>query len=502
MPPRRAGAGLGLLALLVALLPVLTPAGAEAAEPKKPRPQLSIGSASVLERDSGGLVATFKISLGKGNGKNVSVRWATVDGTAKAPGDFTASSGTLTFKGPRKSQTRTVRVAIRGDDVVEPTETFRVVLSKPVGARVTRAAGTGTIRNDDSVPPTPQHTLSVTTVGTGTVTSSPAGISCGSVCSTKLDDGTLVTLTASPATGYRFTGWSGDCAGTTCALTMDGDRSVAATFEAIPAHALSVIRSGAGSGLVSSTPTGIDCGSTCSASYQEGAVVRLTATPDSQSFFEGWSGGGCTGVSYCDVTVAAATTVTASFAQASFLLSVVKDGAGDGFVYSDPIGATDIFCGIQCSKAYVAGSVVVLKAEGNDNTSVFTGWSGGGCSGTGTCVVTMSQATTVTATFTRYYGFSVTMGGVGAGTVTSDNGLISCTKTPVVPQTGVCGGTFPAGTTFTLTATAAAGNTFAGWTGACSGTGSCTVTLDNALKSVQAVFLPLGGRPSSAPTTS
>jgi hypothetical protein len=79
----------------------------------------------------------------------------------------------------------------------------------------------------------PQHTLTVTKGGTGsgTVTSSPAGISCGSSCSASFDYNTLVSLSVSAGTGSSFTGWSGACAGTgTCQVTMDGAKGVTATF--------------------------------------------------------------------------------------------------------------------------------------------------------------------------------------------------------------------------------------------------------------------------------
>ena len=82
--------------------------------------------------------------------------------------------------------------------------------------------------------PTSQ-TLTVTKAGTGsgTVTSSPAGINCGSDCSESYASGTNVTLTAAPGAGSTFAGWSGACSGTgSCAVTMSAARSVTATFNA------------------------------------------------------------------------------------------------------------------------------------------------------------------------------------------------------------------------------------------------------------------------------
>jgi hypothetical protein len=64
------------------------------------------------------------------------------------------------------------------------------------------------------------------------VTSSPAGISCGSTCSTLFNSGTSVTLTAKAVGKTQFTGWSGACTGTgACVVPMDADKAVTATFE-------------------------------------------------------------------------------------------------------------------------------------------------------------------------------------------------------------------------------------------------------------------------------
>jgi hypothetical protein len=76
--------------------------------------------------------------------------------------------------------------------------------------------------------------------GAGTVTSSPAGISCGSTCSGQFDDGSTVTLSAAASGQSRFAGWSGDCSGAgTCVVSMTGNHSVTATFSAPPLTPLS-----------------------------------------------------------------------------------------------------------------------------------------------------------------------------------------------------------------------------------------------------------------------
>jgi hypothetical protein len=76
------------------------------------------------------------------------------------------------------------------------------------------------------------HLLSVTNSGGGTVAGSAGGIDCGAVCSAALPNGTPVSLTATPKRGFAFAGFSGACAGPACALTLDADKAVTATFAA------------------------------------------------------------------------------------------------------------------------------------------------------------------------------------------------------------------------------------------------------------------------------
>jgi len=150
--------------------------------------------------------------------------------------------------------------------------------------------------------------------GSGTVTSTPAGITCGTSCSGNYASGTAVTLTATAAAGSTFSGWTGGgCAGTgSCVVTVTATTTVTATFDA-PTLALTVTKAGTGSGTVTSTPAGITCGPSCSASYPNGTAVTLTASSATGSSFTGWSGGGCSGKGSCTVTISAGTTVTANF---------------------------------------------------------------------------------------------------------------------------------------------------------------------------------------------
>ncbi|MDX6480556.1 MAG: trimeric autotransporter adhesin [Gaiellaceae bacterium] len=228
--------------------------------------------------------------------------------------------------------------------------------------------------------------------GSGTVSSNPAGISCGSTCSTTFNYGATVILTASPATGSVFVGWTGACTGTgTCAVTMNQAQSVSATLNLMP-ELLTVRAGGNGSGSVTSKPDAISCGSACSSSFAYGTKVTLTATPGTGSRFAGWTGA-CTGTSTCTVTMSQARSATATFTLILETLAVHRFGTGR--VASTTPG---ISCGSTCSHGFSYGTQVTLTAAPATG-SRFSGWSGA-CVGTGsTCTVTMTQAQSVTATF-------------------------------------------------------------------------------------------------------
>jgi chitinase len=113
-------------------------------------PTLSIGDATVNpEGNSGTTNATFTVTLSSASLSVVTVNYATSNGTATAPGDYTAASGTLTFSPGDTS--KTVTVAVVGDTVPEPDETFTVGLSTPSGATIADGSGLGTIVDDDQL---------------------------------------------------------------------------------------------------------------------------------------------------------------------------------------------------------------------------------------------------------------------------------------------------------------------------------------------------------------
>jgi hypothetical protein len=322
-------------------------------------------------------------------------------------------------------------------------------------------------------------TLSVTASGggSGVVTSGPGGISCGTECSAEYPGGTAVTLTATPADGSIFSGWSGACVGQgRCTVTMDGDRSVTATFGL--AATLSVALEGTGSGTVTSSPGRIDCGSSgldCAEVYAAGTMVTLTASPAAAAVFSIWSGV-CAGQGNpCRITMTADQSVTASF-TGYFTLGVGRAGAGGGTVFSAPAG---IDCGTDCSVSYSSGTGVTLAAISGPG-SAFAGWTGTPCAGQGNpCTLTLTSHTSVVASFATAFTLNVAVvsSDPDGGSVTSSPAGISCPTD--------CQEPYPADAVISLTATPAANFVFDGWQGACAGAGNpCSVTLTASVTAV------------------
>lgn len=114
----------------------------------KSQPSLSIADASVVEGNSGTTTLPFAVTLSASSSRVVSVSYATSDGTATAPSDYAAATGTLTFQPGER--TKTIPVTVVGDTALEPDETLSITLSAPVNARISKGSATGTIRNDDT----------------------------------------------------------------------------------------------------------------------------------------------------------------------------------------------------------------------------------------------------------------------------------------------------------------------------------------------------------------
>ena len=162
-------------------------------------------------------------------------------------------------------------------------------------------------------------------------------------------------------------------------------------------YRLTVVVAGSGSGTVTNTDGTVNCGATCEAGFTSGTAVTLTATADSHSTFNGWSGAVTSTDSTIVVTIDQAKTMTATFTKDSYTLIVALIGNGSGTVTN-----TDgtVNCGATCEAGFTSGTAVTLTATA-DSGSSFSGWSGAITSTDSTIVVTMDQAKTMTATFTK-----------------------------------------------------------------------------------------------------
>jgi hypothetical protein len=339
-----------------------------------------------------------------------------------------------------------------------------------------------------------QRELKVTKAGngTGTVTSSPAGIDCGSTCAATFAHGTAVVLTASPGPNTLPVAWSG-CTSVSegeCNVTMSAAKAVTATFK-LPSQELKVTKAGAGSGTVTSSPAGINCGATCAASFEQGTQVTLTGAPGANTKAVQWSGCDSVAEGKCKVTLGAARSVTATFNVEGPLLTVTRTGPAAPFssVTSSPAG---INCGATCATNFVKDSTVTLTGLPGLHVKAVQ-WSGcTSVNGENKCLVTMSAAKEVTATFEFEPGFTlhtvaVEKTGTGQGTVTGSPGSIDCGS--------VCADELITDTVLTLTATPAPGSAFDHWSGGkCSGTSPTCERTVNSDRTVKAIFVATGTR--------
>jgi hypothetical protein len=132
------------------------------------RPDITINNATVTEGNSGTINATFTVTLSAPAASNVTVDFATADGTATAGSDYQATSGTLTFTPGQTTQT--INVAVIGDTTDEPNETFFVNLTNATNAVLLDSQGLGTITDNDSAPTISINDVTVTEGDTGTTT--------------------------------------------------------------------------------------------------------------------------------------------------------------------------------------------------------------------------------------------------------------------------------------------------------------------------------------------
>jgi pectate lyase len=146
---------------------------------------------------------------------------------------------------------------------------------------------------------TQTFTLSTNVSGSGTVTRSPNAAAYAA--------GTVVTLTATPANGFQFAGWSGDLTGSSnpATITMSANRTVTATFAPVTGGPFTLTTSVVGQGTITRSPN--------ATSYAAGTVVTLTANAGNGFRFDHWSGAVAGSANPTTVTMSADRTVTATF---------------------------------------------------------------------------------------------------------------------------------------------------------------------------------------------
>ncbi len=189
------------------------------------------------------------------------------------PGESFQLNATTTNQGSGTSSATTLRYYISSDSTISTSDTEFTSFADDIGILAPGASESDSIRTffRESASPGPRYfgvcvdsvtgesdsgnncsnavtitvtmppstySLTVSTSGIGTVTSDPPGIDCGTDCSEIYSSGTSVTLTATPSSGYQFSGWGGACSGSTalCTVTMSTDLGVSATFEETVQH--------------------------------------------------------------------------------------------------------------------------------------------------------------------------------------------------------------------------------------------------------------------------
>ncbi len=142
---------------------------------------------------------------------------------------------------------------------------------------------------------------------------------------------------------------------------------------------LTVSKSGTGSGTVTSAPGGINCGGTCSAPFDNGTGVTLTAAPVGGSTFTGWSGGGCSGTGTCAVTLTTNTTVTATFATAPsgpYAPGIIADAPAGYWRLGETSGTSAADSAGSSPGTYVGATLNaagLLAAETGNKAAAFSG---------------------------------------------------------------------------------------------------------------------------------
>jgi Divergent InlB B-repeat domain/Collagen triple helix repeat (20 copies) len=299
----------------------------------------------------------------------------------------------------------------------------------------------------------------------------------------------LLGLTATPAPGSEFAGWIAPdafegCEGveTHCGVFHGAGSAVmevTATFNITvgpPKFPLTITKSGAGT--VTSTPAGINCGVTCTAEFEENEVVTLNQSADPGSEFVEWTGA-CSGSGTCEVTMSSAKAVGAVFdlePTPEFALTIEFGGTGSGTVQCDTGFGPE-----ACAAEYPEGTTATV-IDTPDPGSEFVEWSGECDSVAGDeCEVTIDAAKAVEAVNDllppEEFPLELSTSGTGSGSLECDTGS----------GAEACQAKYLEGTEVEVIDTPDPGSEFVEWSGDCSGSGACEVTMDEA-RSVNAVF--------------
>lgn len=311
-------------------------------------------------------------------------------------------------------------------------------------------------------------TLSISPPGSGTVTVDPPQPVDG------YNSGTVVTLTASAASGFAFSNWSGSISSlqNPLTLTMDSAKSITANFAAsvTPTYTLTIGTNPAVGGSVEVTPAPNGAGGT----YLEGTVVTLTAIPAVDFAFTNWTGDVSGPSNVVTLTMNGHRSVTANFVESivpRFTLTVLTNPPGAGAILITPPPNAP-------GGQYVEGTTVTLTAT-PIGTNAFTNWTGSVSSTSNRITLVMDVDRTVTANFVPVIPPSYTL---TINVIPTNGGAV------VVSPPANSNGTYSANTVVALSAQPAPGFRFVSWAGAVVSSNSLVQLVMNGNKTVTARF--------------